>query len=380
MKWTKNIFISLFILSILLLFLETLSAATYFFLRGHNRWFEPKNIVVFANDHLSKHHIENSVMRLKHYPNFVSDLQIDKNGLIATVNNLQGYYPRLLLMGGSTVEGRGSSSNGTTIASYLSSCLASVNIPHEVLNGGRSGQYSYTEYRIMLESFLPKFKPAIVVSLNGFNDFALSLHNKPNEFLYHSDVRNSKALIEQDRNGIRLSDYLKDLYVSTHLFSVINSISRQFFDTTKNNLESKFINLNDFERDKRAHLVANHFKTQIANTNNIVEAYHSSYIHFLQPTLMLDKRKITDTEKSFITAWEKRTPLEKNFLIELEKFYEAYKKLNQLSVDISDLFNGRDGQQLYVDSSHYNSEANKIVAYSICDYIFLNRGTLKIIQ
>jgi hypothetical protein len=321
MKWTKNIFISLFILSILLLFLETLSAATYFFLRGHNRWFEPKNIVVFANDHLSKHHIENSVMRLKHYPNFVSDLQIDKNGLIATVNNLQGYYPRLLLMGGSTVEGRGSSSNGTTIASYLSSCLASVNIPHEVLNGGRSGQYSYTEYRIMLESFLPKFKPTIVVSLNGFNDFALSLHNKPNEFLYHSDVRNSKALIEQDRNGIRLSDYLKDLYVSTHLFSVINSISRQFFDTTKNNLESKFI-----------------------------------------------------------TAWEKRTPLEKNFLIELEKFYEAYKKLNQLSVDISDLFNGRDGQQLYVDSSHYNSEANKIVAYSICDYIFLNRGTLKIIQ
>ena len=250
----------------------------------------------------------------------------------------------------------------------------------EVLNGGRSGQYSYTEYRILLESFLPKFKPEIVVQINGINDFTFSLQNRLNEFQYHSDIRNAENLIYQDRYGIGLRHYLKDLFVHTHLYRIIISISKKINKPLGTSIYEKFIYLKDSDIEKRAYLTANHFKTQIANTKNIVESFGSNYVHFLQPTLALDKRKITDIEKLYLDNWKKRNNLKENFFIELNKFYEAYKNLNELSLDLSDSFNGLDLEQLYSDSIHYNDLSNKILANSICDYIVLNRHNFKSLQ
>ena len=91
MKGTiKLIFVQFFIFCFLLFFLEIISTIIFFFHKGHTLYSEPRNIIVFVNNHLSKHHIENSVMKLKHYKSFDADLLIDNHGMISTVNNLQG--------------------------------------------------------------------------------------------------------------------------------------------------------------------------------------------------------------------------------------------------------------------------------------------------
>lgn len=371
MTWAKILFIQICITAFLLIFIELLALSIFFIYKGHTLWFKPRSEVIFVNDHLSKHHIKNSTMKLAKFPAFNADLQINEYGLISTTNEVLNLAPKLLLIGGSTVEGRGSSSNNTTIASYLSKCLASASIPFEVLNAGRSGSYSYTEYRILLESFLPAFKPDLVISLNGRNDFYYSLKNKHNEFYYHSDVRNSDTLISQDIHGIKFFDYVRDIYLSSHFSRLVASIINKL----KNEpgiykINEKMVKLENIEMQMRTEEAVRQFNVQISNTKNIVEAYGANYMHFIQPTLMSENREITDAEKSFISSWEKRTVLGKSFQYDLINFYKTLKNQNnKISIDISQLFDEKDHVQLYVDTVHYNDHANELIADKICENI-----------
>lgn len=363
MNWIKTFQIQLAFIVLMLICVELISTIIFFTVKGHTLWGKPLDNVAFSNAHLSKHYIKNSVLKLKNYPNFGADLFIDEHGLIETKNLIKAKRPILIIMGGSTVEGRGSSSNSMTIASSLSRCLNKNSKPFYVLNGGRSGLYSYTEFRHLLESFLPGFKPDIVISLNGRNDFHYSIENDVGDFNYHSDVANSKNLIYNDMFGIRMKDYLSSIYNKTHTARMLKSIIKRKAPT----IYEDFIILNSRDMAARAREAARHFITQITNTKNIVETYDAKYFHFLQPTLMLDERTITAEETFYVKDWEERSSLGKKYQEELSSFYQAAKKsLPQNSYDLSDLFRSLNNQKLYTDSVHYNDTANEIIAEAVC--------------
>lgn len=370
MSWTKTISINVVFLVMMLAVIEFIAAGLFYIHNGYLVYGKPTDQVVFINKHLSKHFIANSVLELKKYPNYNGDLIINKSGFIETINENEKNEKKLILIGGSTVEGRGASSNKTTIASFLSECLSVNSYPYYVLNAGRSGLYSYTEYRLLLESFLPKVQPDLVVSLNGRNDFHFSLENNEKNFYYHSDVNNFKQLIRQDLVGLSFLDYVHDFYKRTHASRVIASLSKRLSKKINPQVYENFVDLDIPAMQVRAENSARQFVAQIEITKKISNAFGASYLHFFQPTLMYDDRQLTQVEESFIEDWNMRSKLGSKYGEELNFFYDNVKLLSKdASIDLSSIFRNLDSQQLYVDSVHYNDKANKMIGYSICSEI-----------
>lgn len=80
---------------------------------------------------------------------------------------------RIIIIGGSTVFGAGSSSDQTTIPAYLEEFFKQSNFESniEIINGGIPSAYSYTEEYLMKNSIV-NLKPDLVIVYDGGNDAA----------------------------------------------------------------------------------------------------------------------------------------------------------------------------------------------------------------
>lgn len=331
--------------------------------------------VTFVTNQLSMHHKPNSTIV---YGNLTYN--INEEGLIDTPSDNEA-TSRIAIIGGSTVEGRGSSDNENTIATNLYKCLKNKNLNYQVLNLGRAGLYSYTSYKLLAEKFLEQFNPDILIQLNGRNDFHYNLQNNASKFELHSDINNVEEILKFNKNGNSLIGSIKEIIFFTHSYYYFNKvflkithydnrIREKYFNQYKKKsfIFEKLINLENDRSQLRALKGVKIFNANIESVRNLSKAYGIQYLHFLQPTLFY-KKKLTVEERSYAQSWFERNQLGNQYEEEIIKHYKLAKEiLNKNSIDISNLFEFEKGT-LYADSVHYNDEANEIIANKICSYI-----------
>ena len=365
----KVVSINVVIATASLLVLEILCGFLFYAKNGHLVYGRERNFIVFSNEHLSKHFTPNVNLRLARWPNYPSDLKINDNGLVDTTNKENIINNNIIVViGGSTVEGRGASSNSTTIPSFLSSCLSERDSSYRVLNLGRAGLYSYTEFRLLTETFLSKFQPKIVIQLNGRNDFHYSLNNNASEFFPHSDVKNYAEISYMDTHGVSFRQFLMDLIGDTHIFRAFKALSIKYGDNANNGTVYEMVDLPSSSKMYLRSLKAAQFlKSQTIATKAISDFWGAEYFHFLQPALSSGLKSLSNDEEQSINEWMLKTNLGSKYFQELETFYDnAIAVLGDQTTDLSSLFKKNGEQNLYVDTVHYNDLGNKLLGYEIC--------------
>ena len=374
----KKDYLIILISTIILLIIFELTLALIYFLNNKYIRYNDHNYnssTTFVTSHLSVHYKPNS------WVNFGNTIyNINSDGLVDTLGDGEAAVT-IAIIGGSTVEGRGSSNNENTIASHLYSCLKNKGLNYKVLNLGRAGLYSYTSYRLLAEKFLVQFKPKILIQLNGRNDFHFNLTNNDEEFKFYSDINNFKEILEFSLKGNSLNGAIKEIIFYTHSYYYINKIflkashyhnriKEKYFNQyeKESSIYEKFIKLEDDRSQLRALRGVKIFNANIDSTRNLSEAFGIQYLHFLQPTLFY-KKNLTVKEKSYEQSWFERNDLGNQYKEEIINHYKLTKELlNKNSIDISDLFEF-EKDTLYVDSVHYNDKGNKIIANKVCSYV-----------
>ena len=175
MKFKKIIFIffSLF------LFFEILGQS-FFYIKNEISFYKYKDLTFFSfapkiNILNLGMYSPNELAVLSGYP---SNLMTDRygnihNGLDKEIVN-QNF--NIFFVGGSTVEGRGSSSNQTTIPAYLEKIFNEDYYPFflnkkvHVINMGFSGDTTFQEQLRIFGIIMPNYKPDLIISLTGRNN------------------------------------------------------------------------------------------------------------------------------------------------------------------------------------------------------------------
>lgn len=347
----------------LLMFLEFFGQVSYRFYKGY--WLSSRpDALQSVTKHVSLHYKPNIFVRES------EPLSTTELGLIETSRTVGVDYSeaqKVFFIGGSTVEGQGSSSNKTTIPSFFQACVDNA-YPgrYEVHNLGRVGLYSYTSMRLLLEKFVSKARPTKVIQLNGRNDFHYALDESTSGGRYpYSDLK--RARLHSLYNGDYAKFLLMHAFDKLVLFKTAGKISQRIFGDKKVQEKLKF---DDLEESTLNAVTAYIGVTEA--THAYLKSSGIGYFHFFQPTLMYKKDFQTLTEVKYKKIWQEKYPL---YQFGLENFYKDVSsrltnKNLEYNFNLSVLFKDNKAQ-LYSDSVHYNDQGNKLLGNEICR-VFLN--------
>ncbi len=302
---------------------------------------------MIAQNEMKKHAGENFksngiVFPSKHSSEFFS---VNTSGFRTYSFKKKKDAPRIAMIGGSTTYGINVSDNNT-ISKILENIINNKIGNVSVWNLGVSGINSFDEYKV-LESNTTAIKPDIIIFYHGANDFAqiyYELFNTKNQSLILED--NIKNRIYIALNQFHITSLLK---IGSYLFK------------TKILGETK-LNSPDFSIES--------FESQINKTSNFCTINNLKCFFFMQPIL---------ENKKDLTFFEKKILFErKYFFPEYGKLYDlfAQKVIANQSLNYFDLRHilDKDNNRHFYDYVHTTSNANKIIANKIFDYLITNNG------
>ena len=290
---------------------------------------------------------------------------IDNGNFIHDLNNTTKF--NIFIMGGSTVEGRGSSGNNYTISSYLERCLLNYNSNVQVVNTGFSGDFTYQEFMRLAGHLIPNFKVDAVIHFGGRNDahnpFAEGVDWKINNQVYFRKT-------EYSINNTKLDCILCSISEKLNRYSILFYSLGYYYKKI-----ILYLNINKFN-------LANNYEIAVKNMNLSVENYLNnidlinfySDIHkikfygFIQPILVNNKKILSKEEikntKNFAKEYGE------DYYNYINEYFIKIKNLNKNKnlIDISNIFNNV-SETLYYDSSHYNDLGNSLIADNICKNI-----------
>ena len=232
--------------------------------------------------------------------------------------------PWIMCFGGSTT----STIQGSLWAQYLHSKLQSQGLDCAILNGGCGGHNSWNELNKMMRD-LPFFKPDIVISYSGINDYA-----------FHADINNPYVNIKGTNE-----------LLETRLFSSLN--------------------YPPFSGDH-----SDAFITRSRYMNSVCQVNGSKFLRILQPTLGFGDYKFDLDDKldrEFFHYANDPSDLLRNIL--LKKFYSnTVSLIDKLNLDfICDGTKFLDGcSRSFADYRHPNSAGYDIIAGRISQLLFKN--------
>ncbi len=262
----------------------------------------------------------------------------------------------IFLMGGSTVEGRGSSSNSKTIPSLLESCLKEkYRQKINVINSGYSGYTVLQQINFYNYYIKENFKKSVnfIIFFDGFNDAYYTITNKGigiegvNHHIYRSYFKDKQTL------KFKLNSFFSN-FSGTYL-----SVSKIFINqNNKNKISLHKDKISD--NTKNLSKKIDEFKLSL-NKENI------GFVHIIQPYLSSSNKKITSKEQILINNYLKRMKLnQKEYFNHLDNFFNKYIFSNNNSLDYSKIFINNKNN-LYYDTVHYNDHGNKIISEKICN-------------
>ena len=354
----------------MLLAAETLGQAFYFarhFPKTYSQNYQPKTFTRFSiygvYDYIPGVPVD---LRGIGYP--LNYLGVDQYGFVHNGYDrpLKEEDEIVLLLGGSTVEGRGASSNRNTIAATLERMLQGKfpGRPIRVLNGGRAGYFSYQELAFLAGKIPQLLKPRAVISLNGRNDADLPAGYadfgwKPNWKPYFDTLtRDVNRRILQVAHP--LLEFREWLIAHSIIAGTLSRILRPAPPVSFYAPQEKSPRPEILSRAARAYL-ANHAVAHAA-----ARTLGASYYAFLQPILLESQKPLTPEEKKIQEEWGKhyKGPF---FWPALEIFYaEVLRQAGGMDFfhDLSRIFQKVPGK-VYWDNCHYTDYGNELIARQI---------------
>ena len=307
---------------------------------------------------------------LAHMPGYPDNLFTNKFGFIDNDNFIHDLNDssklNIFMTGGSTVEGRGASSNLNTIPSSLERCLLNEIDNVQVINAGFSGDFSYQEFMRVAGKILPNYKVDMIIHLGAKND-AHNLFAEGEDW----QINNQKYF--------RTSDYffnnLKVDCISCSIANKLDRFSLIFYSLNyfyKKYLINKFnkntLNNNLYIAKKNMKKSFTNYKNNLSLMNNYYKDYEIEFYAFIQPYLHISNKKITKKEKQFLDKFE--LDIGKNYHDYIRDYFNliSNNKFKFNVYDISQLFKHQ-AQETFYDSFHYNDLGNKLIADKICKQI-----------
>lgn len=276
----------------------------------------------------------------------------------------------LVLLGGSTVEGRGASSNAATIAAFLEQIL-NQKFPgrsFRVLNGGHTGYTAYQEWLLLHGKILEDFKPAMVLALDGRNDAANLIQYaghgwKPNWVPYVDQItRQVNAMIVS--SGPSPMEALA-FWLKHH--SLLADRAGRFLQKPQGDFY--------FPADEKPSslILKQGVDNYLGNHELALTACRRKripYHVFVQPVLLESKKTLTEKDRKLQEDWN-RYYRKRIYWEGLEEFYAALAR-NSAGIpyvhDLGDAFKNHP-EPLYFDSCHYTDAGNRVIAEKIAAVI-----------
>ena len=276
----------------------------------------------------------------------------------------------ILVTGGSTMFGVGSSDNATTVPSILERLINErMEIRAEVVNLALRGAHSFQEM-LLVDRYFAENQADLVLAISGRNDAAHAFKEPTIEsaFLRKHVWDNAVSLVQRAERGelmlinlvhkLRLWSYTFDL-----LYRQITNRSGKAPLVAASNLNLRDDRPATFE--ERAKISATHF----AAADLFSRMNDAKFVMFLQPTLYT-KNFWTEKEMQRMKRKDWSDAVIDELRNKEHEFYEAFQKTEKPFhfVDLSDVFSDA-RETLYIDYCHYNDDAAARLAEKIFDSI-----------
>lgn len=266
---------------------------------------------------------------------------------------------RIFLVGGSSAWGYGSSSNLTTISSFLGKILnqSAKTGKYEVLNASENG-YTSTQEFILWKDLLP-YKPDLIIIYDGYNDLYSGFLGLPPGW-NHPFIQ-EKILTQENLNVI--SSITQD-----EISKVISQI--EILNIIKNKLGS---NNNKTQQFSDVNEVADVYNRNLNLILDISESEKIPVIVVLQPNLYSETKKLSPEESDIIRTQEKLFPgvtsYFQNGTKKMKDYLDTATKVRRFQfIDGNSFFSDLE-KNIYFDPVHYSDEGNDIIARKLAEII-----------
>ena len=316
-----------------------------------------------------------------HAPNITFDISkgLSKKMSIATDENGYSITPSfsiknpeitIIVTGGSTIFGVGSTDNSTTVPSILERLInESLNMRAEVVNLALRGGQSFQEM-LLVDRFFAEDKADFVLAISGRNDGSHAIDDPTVEgaFLKKHVWDNAVSLVQRAEGGeFMVINIQSKLRSWSHTYDLLY---RWFGPSKKSKSPSKPPKIN-LRRDvladakQRAKITATHY----AEIDQISKMNGATFVMFLQPTLY-DKNTWTEFEMRRMKRQYNSEDLMKTYRQKERQFYDAFREAEKpfQFIDLSHIFS-ESKKTLYIDQSHYNDLAAEKLAEKVLESI-----------
>ena len=251
---------------------------------------------------------------------------------INLINEKDDSY-NIFLIGGSTVEGHGVYESQHTIHSSIQESINLLNCSNKinVYNEGISGNTSKTDFLNISLRIIPHYKPDMMISLQGWNDFlayAGSRNNKISPLSQYWTTREQKmySYINKENYSSEFLNVIKNkTYLGILLSSMIGTYKRYYFIDLHYRVELS-------KNEDIQILRKNYFYFQ-EQSQKISELNGVDYYHFFQPSLIY-KKSLTEYEKNILNGAKNTFSFGKrNNYIFSSEFWNNLKNFNETIIN-----------------------------------------------
>jgi hypothetical protein len=356
----------LFIILFIVIVIEMFGQLAYFVLKGETiRGINSREAshTEFSPYGMTWHKSNGNIMLKKNlaYP---SDLILGQYGDVLTGNNInqKNVDYTIVMLGGSTMEGRGASSNSNTIAGYLERKL-NTKFNVKVYNFGHCGHMTYQQLQLFEGYISNVIKADIVIGFDGRNDAYYGIshkHWRKNWQPYYDTITKSIQDNMNDNSFLVLNKFSKISATGKVLNKMVSMILSNQSESIKFDMTNKL--LTDSGRTKS---IINSYFNNHDILKSRAEMNGARYIAFLQPVLTnrLKNGTISDKENHIIKDWNSHFSEKNYFFNALDDFFkEASLETNKLDwfYDISSSLANK--TNVYHDSCHYTDYGNELIA------------------
>jgi hypothetical protein len=319
-----------------------------------------------------------------HAPNFIFEiskgpirgmrLTTDENGYSITPSYAHAQPDiTIVVTGGSTIFGIGSTNNSTTVPSILERLINErLNIRAEVVNLALRGGKTFQEM-LLVDRFLAENHADLVLAVSGLNESSGAIDDPTVEgsFLGKHVWNNAVSIVHRAERGefmlINLSSKLRSWsHTYDLLYRLIDKFKKKEESSSPSGPSKPNLRREAFTTIKqRANIAATHY----AATDQISKMNGAKFIMLLQPTPRY-KMNLTEEEKSRIARKYKSKDLLRTYGQIEHEFYDAFREAEKpfQFVDLSNIFS-ETKETLYIDYCHYNDLAAEKLAEKILESI-----------
>ena len=302
-------------------------------------------------------------------------VKLDNNGF-RSIPNLKN-NKKLILLGGSTAFGHFSTSNKTTIGSYLNNLtefdVVNRNAPSWNSHQEAIALFKYNNLEDVFASVSLSFNNDVNLTCRGSSRYSEMYHDFPENWNILADkVNDIRGSIQTQSNYRKLKNLLYRIFPNVYQFLVQVKLNSKIDPT-----QTEDYNVFSSCSDETVEIVAQSFLSNQERMLRISEAYGFKHFLIIQPNLnvhigSLNKdtfgKKAGNFRKKVIQNVMKSAYCDKNACLDLSSVFDdrgLYLKRYDSIRHNSELVKKWFDTGMFLDEGHFRDEGNEIVAKKI---------------